>query len=95
VEAGLLILEGISGDDGLVVAVDGDLGDVSEGWLTAEFLTLLPRGRAIPLDVDDLVVLDDVYDCLVADGDRDLAGRAVVLGLVRAGADLASGEVGE
>ena len=93
VETRLLILQDIAGDDGLVVASDGYLGDIAEGRLAVEFPTFLLRSRPIAPDVHDPVVGYDEHDGFAVDDGRDLTGRPAVGGLVWTRACLSGGEV--
>lgn len=95
VETRLLVLEGITGDDCPVVAADSNLGNIAQGCLLVEFLTFLFCYRTFPLNVDDLVVLNNHYYSFVADNSGDFTCRLAVFGFVWTCTDLPGGEVRE
>lgn len=94
-KTGFFVFEDVAGDDGFVVAADGDFGDVAHGSFVAEGLAHLGGRWAVANNVNDLIVLDDEEGgfIVVADGDA-----AVCLAVGRFVGDdeyFAGGEISE
>jgi hypothetical protein len=91
VEARLLVLQGIIGDDFPVVAADSNLSNIAQDCLLVEFPMFLFCYRTFPLNIDDLVVLYNHYYSFAVDNSGEFTSSLAVSGFVWTCTDIPDG----